>query len=55
MERPDANKLYSNFFEFETVEGRKVVATFDAGPVTSDASALLLGATDRAIGMDTDF
>jgi hypothetical protein len=33
------------------VEGRKVVAAFDAGPVTSDAGALLLGATDRAIGM----
>jgi hypothetical protein len=40
-----------NFFEFEPVEGRKVVAAFDAGPVTSDAGALLLGATDRAIGM----
>ena len=40
-----------NFFEFEAVEGRKVVAAFDAGPVTSDAGALLLGATDRAIGM----
>ena len=40
-----------NFFEFAPVEGRKVVAAFDAGPVTSDAGALLLGATDRAIGM----
>ena len=40
-----------NFFEFEAVEGRKVVAAFDAGPVTSNAGALLLGATDRAIGM----
>jgi Transposase DDE domain group 1 len=40
-----------NFFEFEAVEGREVVAAFDAGPVTSDAGALLLGATDRAIGM----
>src|SRR5262252_1321386 len=40
-----------NFFEFASVEGRKVVAAFDAGPVTSDAGALLLGATDRAIGM----
>src|SRR5499433_1371917 len=40
-----------NFFEFASVEGRKVVAAFDAGPVTSDAGALLLGATDRAIHM----
>ena len=40
-----------NFFEFAPVEGRKVVAAFDAGPVTSDAGASLLGSTDRAIGM----
>src|SRR5271170_1607508 len=38
-------------FEFCAVEGRAVVAAFDAGAVTSDAGALLLGATDRAIGM----
>src|SRR6516165_7914289 len=41
----------ADLFEFAPVEGRKVVAAFDAGPVTSDAGALLLGATDRAIGM----
>jgi Transposase DDE domain group 1 len=35
-------------FGFGTVEGRSVVA-FDGGAVTSDAGALLLGATDRAI------
>ena len=40
-----------DFFEFEPVEGREVVAAFDAGAVTSDAGALLLGATDRAIKM----
>src|SRR6202022_339331 len=40
-----------DFFGFEPVEGRAVVAAFDAGAVTSDAGALLLGATDRAIGM----
>jgi len=33
------------------VEGRALEAAFDAGLVTSDAGALLLGATDRAIGM----
>ena len=38
-------------FDFGTVEGRAVQAGFDAGLVTSDAGALLLGATDRAIGM----
>jgi Transposase DDE domain group 1 len=36
-------------FTFGTVEGRSVVAAFDGGAVTSDAGALLLGATDRAI------
>ncbi len=38
-------------FEFEPIEGRKVVAAFDGGAITSDAGALLLGATDRAINM----
>jgi hypothetical protein len=32
------------------VEGRQVVAAFDGGEVTSDAWALLLAVTDRAIG-----
>src|SRR5215211_2183495 len=38
-------------FDFGIVEGREVVASFDAGVVTSDAGALLLGATDRAIDL----
>jgi hypothetical protein len=38
-------------FAFGTVEGRSVVAAFDGGAVTSDAGALLLGATDRALGL----
>ena len=38
-------------FDFGTMEGRRVEAAFDAGLVTSDAGALLLGATDRAIRM----
>jgi hypothetical protein len=37
--------------DFGTVEGRLVEAAFDAGLVTSDAGALLLGATDRAIDL----
>ena len=36
---------------FASVEGRAVVASFDGGAITSDAGALLLGATDRAIGL----
>ena len=36
---------------FGTVEGRKVVAAFDGGAITSDAGSLLLGATDKAIGL----
>ena len=39
----------ANPFGFAPVQGRKVVAAFDGGLVTSDAGALLLGATDRAI------
>ena len=38
-------------FEFAPVEGRIVVAGFDGGAITSDAGALLLGATDRDIGL----
>jgi hypothetical protein len=37
------------------VEGRAVVAAFDAGVVTSDAGALLLGATDRAVDLTRRF
>jgi len=37
------------------VEGRPVEAAFDAGLVTSDAGALLLGAADRAIGLTERF
>jgi hypothetical protein len=37
--------------EFARVEGRKVVVGFDGGALTSDAGALLLGATDRAINL----
>ena len=36
-------------FEFPPIEGRHVVASFDGGAITSDAGALLLGQTDRAI------
>ena len=36
-------------FDFGTVEGRRVVGAFDGGLITSDAGALLLGATNKAI------
>src|SRR5271165_7203731 len=41
----------SDWFGFELVEGRRMVAAFDGGSITSDAGALLLGATDWAIGL----
>ena len=41
----------ADLFGFAPVEGREVVAAFDGGSITSDAGALLLGATDRAIGL----
>ena len=40
-----------DLFGFEAVESRPVVAAFDGGSITSDAGALLLGETDRAIGL----
>ena len=41
----------ATLFEFAPVETRRVVAGFDGGAITSNAGALLLGATDRAIGL----
>ena len=38
-------------FPFAPVEGRRVEAAFDGGAITSNAGALLLGATDRAINL----
>ena len=40
-----------DLFSFVPVEGRRLEAAFDGGTITSDAGALLLGATDRAIGL----
>ena len=40
-----------DLFGFAPVEGRRVEAAFDGGDATSDAGAVLLGATDRAIGL----
>ena len=37
--------------EFARVEGRPVIAEFDGGALTSDARGLLLGATDKALGL----
>lgn len=45
----------SDLFGFSRVEKRKVVAAFDGGAVTSDAGALLLGATDRRIRLINRF
>jgi hypothetical protein len=38
-------------FDFAPVEGRAVVASFDGGAITSDGGALLLGATDKVLGL----
>jgi hypothetical protein len=45
----------AELFEFAPVERRVVVAGFDGGAITSDAGALLLSATDRAIGLVSRF
>jgi hypothetical protein len=41
----------ADLFGFACVESRAVVAGFDGGTMTSDAGALLLGATDQAVGL----
>jgi hypothetical protein len=45
----------ADLFGFTPVDGRAVVAAFDGGKMTSDAGAMLLGATDRAIGLIARF
>ena len=45
----------ASLFDFAPVAGRRVVAGFDGGAITSDAGALLLGSTDRAIRMTERF
>jgi len=41
----------ADLFGFAPVHGRRVEAGFDGGTITSDAGALLLGATDRVVGL----
>ena len=41
----------ADLFGFAPVEGRRVEAAFDGGAMTSDGGALLLGATDKTIGL----
>lgn len=41
----------SSQLEFEGFDGRKVVAGFDGGAITSDAGALLLRHVDKALGL----
>src|SRR3954463_11925091 len=41
----------ADLFGFAPVERRRLEAAFDGGAVTSDAGALLLGATERAINL----
>jgi len=45
----------ADLFGFARVEGRAVVAAFDGGRMTSEAGAVLLGATDRQIGLVARF
>src|SRR6202162_3025481 len=46
---PMPTECSAELFDFEPVERRAIVAGFDGGAITSDAGALLLGATDRGI------
>ena len=45
----------ADLFGFAPVEGHEVVAGFDGGAITSDAGALLLGATDHAVKLTERF
>jgi hypothetical protein len=51
MSTPMPTECYTDWLGFARVESRAVVAGFDGGAITSDAGGLLLGATDRVIGL----
>ena len=44
-------QCHPEVFDVARADGRAVVASFDGGAITSDAGALLLGATDRVLGL----
>jgi hypothetical protein len=46
-----ATECRQDSFDFGNVQGRCVVGGFDGGVISSDAGALLLGGTDKAIGL----
>ena len=46
-----ATECRQDSLDFGTAEGRSVVDAFDGCVISSEAGALLLGATDRAIGL----
>ena len=48
-EVPMQTECSADLLGFAPVEGRKVVAAFDGGMMTSEAGAMLLGATDGQI------
>jgi hypothetical protein len=50
-----ATECRQDSFDFGTVAGRAVVGAFDGGVISSDAGALLLGATDKAIALTGRF
>ena len=51
MRGPMQTECSAGQLEFEAFDGRRVVAAFDGGAVTSDAGAVLLREADRAIGL----
>jgi hypothetical protein len=52
---PMPTECSATLFKFPPLEGRQVVASFDGGAITSDAGALLLGQTDRALRLTERF
>jgi hypothetical protein len=48
---PMPTQCNPNLLAFAPAERRPIVASLDRGAITSDAGALLLGATDRVLGL----
>ena len=50
-DNPIQTECSATLFEFEAVELRAVIASFDCGDITSNAEALLLKQVDRGLGL----
>ena len=52
---PSSTDCIPNQFNFGTLEGRKVIANFEGGRITSDAGIALMAELDKKLGLTARF